>query len=93
MSRPGAEPMVDESAITDADILRSRADPRFRQILLARMLAGLLDRLYRLQHAPPDAAAACEGELREGASMAVRLADTIRAIDEKLRPSAGARES
>jgi hypothetical protein len=69
--------------ISDADIARSREDPRFRQVLLARSLEQLLGSLYRAQHA---AALAPEGEhhLREGALMAVRLADLIRAIDEQI---------
>lgn len=70
--------------VTDTDIVRSRADPRFKQVLLARSLEQLLGALYRLQHdtSAPDPASA--RDLREGAVMAVRLADLIRAIDERL---------
>ena len=76
--------------ISDADIKRAREDPRFRQILLARSLDQLLGSLHRMQHAagtlePDDAR-----HLREGALMAVELADRIRAIDDNLRRTANA---
>ena len=69
--------------ISDADIERSREDPRFKQVLLARSLEQLLDSLHRLQHSPQLAASNAE-HLREGALVAVDLADRIRAIDEQL---------
>ena len=75
---------VNPSAISDADVARSREDPRFKQILLARGLEQLLDSLYRLQasstHLDPDGA----HHMREGALVAVQLADLIRAIDDQL---------
>ncbi len=71
------------SAISDADIVRSRADPRFRQILLAKSLEQLLSSLHRMQNAAqPGPKVALE--LREGALMAVQLADRIRAIEDEL---------
>jgi hypothetical protein len=70
--------------ITEADIARSRADPRFKQMLLAKVLEELLGALYRLQHNPKQDEAGARG-LREGALMAVQLADLIRSIDERLR--------
>ena len=71
--------------ITETDIARSRADPRFKQLLLARILEQLLGRLYLLQHGPADADTPNQIDLQEGANMAVRLADMIRAIDDRLR--------
>jgi len=71
------------STISDADIARSRADPRFKQVLLAKSLEQLLSSLHRMQSATqigPNAAR----ELREGALVAVQLADRIRAIDEQI---------
>ena len=71
------------STISDADIARSREDPRFKQVLLAKSLEQLLCSLHRMQNATqtgPDAAR----ELREGALVAVELADRIRAIDEQI---------
>jgi hypothetical protein len=68
--------------ISEEDIARAHEDPRFKQVLLARSLEQLLDTLYRLQHAAHEPGAA--QSLREGATMAVQLADQIRAIDERL---------
>ena len=73
-----------DPVISDEDIERSRPDPRFKQILLAKVLDQLLGTLYRLQHDPNAAAAASAQNLREGALMAVKLADLIRSIDDKL---------
>jgi hypothetical protein len=76
-------------AITEEDIARSRADPRFKQVLLAKVLEQLLGTLYRVQR-DPNQDEDCVRGLREGALMAVQLADLIRSIDERLRlaPSA-----
>ena len=72
------------STISDADIARSRADPRFKQVLLAKSLEQLLalaaSDAERDRKSAPNAAR----ELREGALMAVQLADRIRAIDEQI---------
>jgi len=72
-----------DQKISDADIERSREDPRFKQVLLARSLEQLLDSLHRMQHSP-QLAASNAAHLREGALVAVDLADRIRAIDEQL---------
>ena len=77
-------------AITEADIARSRSDPRFKQVLLAKVLEQLLGTLYRLQHDPKQDEAGARG-LREGALMAVQLADLIRSIDERLSVAGGTR--
>jgi hypothetical protein len=66
--------------ISEADIARSRHDPRFKRILLANVLERLLATLYRMQHDP---AQYQPGSLREGAVMAARLADLIRDLDER----------
>jgi hypothetical protein len=76
------------STISDADIARSRDDPRFKQVLLAKSLEQLLSSLHRMQNGTqigPDAAR----ELREGALVAVQLADRIRAIDEQIARAEG----
>jgi len=70
--------------ITDQDIKESRTDARLRQILLARSLEQLLDSLHR-QHASTANPATEAPELREGALMAVKLADMIRAIDDRIQ--------
>ena len=46
---------MDHLAITDADIARSREDPRFKQVLLAKSLEQLLASLHRLQNNPAGA--------------------------------------
>ena len=78
---------MDKAVITDADIARSRADPRFKQILLAKVLEQLLGTLHRLQRSSDGSDASAVQHLREGALMAVKLADIIRAIDDRLRLS------
>jgi hypothetical protein len=75
---------VEHLAITEADVTRSRADPRFKQVLLAKVLEQLLGTLYRLQHDPKQDETGAR-RLREGALMAVQLADLIRSIDDRLR--------
>jgi len=80
-SQAGVVGVVDK--ISEADIERSREDPRFKQVLLARSLEQLLDSLHRMQHSPQIAANNAQ-HLREGALVAVDLADRIRAIDEQL---------
>jgi hypothetical protein len=72
--------------ITEADIARARADPRFRQILLAKSLEQLLDSMHRMQRSPGSLGPDGARHLREGAVMAVHLAERIRALDEMLGP-------
>lgn len=79
------------AAITDDDVMRSRADPRVKQILLAKCLETLMGSLHRLQKSPEGANPDRQRELREGALVAVQLADQIRAIDDKLRLAADIR--
>jgi hypothetical protein len=85
MCRQSGVGVVDQALdqISDADIERSREDPRFKQVLLARSLEQLLGSLHRMQHSPQLAANSAR-HLREGALVAVELADRIRAIDEQL---------
>jgi hypothetical protein len=68
--------------VNEADLARAHTDPQFKQVLLARSLEQLLDMLYRSQHLAFEPAGA--QSLRDGATMAVRLADQIRAIDDLL---------
>jgi hypothetical protein len=75
--------------VNEAELARAHADPRFKQVLLARSLEQLLDMLYRNQHLAHEPAAA--QSLRDGAAMAVRLADQIRAIDDRLSAKTAAR--
>ena len=75
---------MDRSLISDADILRSREDPRLRQLLLARGLEQLLTSLHRTQRSTSVLKPRDVQTLREGAMMAVELADRIRAIEDNL---------
>jgi hypothetical protein len=75
--------------VSEAELARAHGDPRFKQVLLARSLEQLLDMLYRNQHLAYEPAGA--QSLREGAAMAVRLADQIRAIDDQLSAKTAAR--
>lgn len=76
--------------VSEADIARSRVDPRFKQILLARVLEQLLGSLHRLQAASVHLDSGGARHLREGALVAVQVADLIRLIDERLGPVAKA---
>ena len=72
--------------VSDADIARAREDPRFKQVLLTKSLEQLLASLHRMQNAAhaADLGPAVARDLREGALLAVQLADRIRAIDEQM---------
>jgi hypothetical protein len=62
------------SPVTDAELERARGDHAFRQKLLAESLDILLDKLQTLRTASASASA---GHIREGAKLAVRLAEMI----------------
>jgi len=64
--------------VTDADLARARQDAEFRQRLLTDSLEGLLAELNKLQRAVDDAAH--DDQMREGAELAVKLADLLRRI-------------
>jgi hypothetical protein len=61
--------------VTDADLSRARTDPAFRQKLLQQSLDALLDRLQKERQMPSSAAK--PGQMREGVTLAVRLAELI----------------
>jgi hypothetical protein len=64
------------SPVTEADLDRAREDPAFRHKLLQQNLDVLLNKLQkRRQNARPDAANATQ--MREGVTLAVRLAELI----------------
>ena len=79
---------MNPAEITEADIARSRADPRFKQVLLAKSLEQLLDTLHRLQRAGAQQGPASTRHMREGALMAVKLADLIRSLEERMTSAA-----
>ncbi len=72
------------SPVTEAELSRARTDPAFRQKLLQQTLDALLGRLQReRQMASP--VAASPGQMREGVTLAVRLAELIQTAAEPLR--------
>jgi len=64
--------------VTDEALARARQDPAFRRQLLTQSLDLLLNKLHRLR-AAPGSAAASPAQLREGAVLAVKLAELIQA--------------
>ncbi len=63
--------------VTDADLLRARADVVFRQKLLEQNLQALLARVQKLRNAPPAAQSVGASQMREAIELAVRLAEMI----------------
>jgi hypothetical protein len=63
------------SPVTDADLLRARADPAFRQKLLQQSLDALLGRLQKERQTLGSTAE--PGQMREGVALAVQLAELI----------------
>jgi len=61
--------------VTEAELARARSDPAFRHRLLQQSLDGLLARLQRERR--PGRATATDVQMREGVTLAVRLAELI----------------
>jgi hypothetical protein len=72
--------------VTEDELARARTDPVFRQHFLAQNLDRLLDALERMRRASEQNADAAR-QLREGADLAVQLADRLQSGD--LGPHAG----
>jgi hypothetical protein len=66
--------------VTEDDLLRARSDPAFRQQFLAHNLDRLLDALERMRRASEQNEDAAR-QLREGADLAVQLADRLQSTD------------
>ena len=66
--------------VTDADLSRARTDPAFRQRLLQRSLDAPLGRLQK-ERQMPTATAAKPSQMREGVTLAVRLAELIQTAE------------
>jgi hypothetical protein len=62
--------------VTDAELARAREDPAFRNRLLTRNLEILLGKLQKQRQAPRSATASAS-QMREGVTLAVRLAELI----------------
>ena len=66
--------------VTEDDLARARIDPAFRQQFLAENLDRLLEALKRIRKAE-DQNADTARQLREGADLAVQLADLLQGSD------------
>jgi hypothetical protein len=64
--------------VTDADLARARADPVFRQQLVADYLELLLGQLNKLRALGADSARA--GQIRDGVDLAVSLTDLLQRL-------------
>jgi hypothetical protein len=72
------------SPVTEAELSRARKDPAFRQRLLQQSLDILLGKLQRERQASRSASAS-DGQMREGVTLAVRLAELIQAAADPVR--------
>jgi len=72
--------MGDAALVTEADLARARLDPAFRQRLVAESLELLLSKLRRMR-ARPGADPASDRQIREGADLAVKLAELLQRVD------------
>ena len=62
--------------VTEAELAQAREDPAFRNRLLTRNLEILLGKLQKQRQAPHSATASA-AQMREGVTLAVRLAEMI----------------
>ena len=72
------------SPVTEAELARARQDPAFRQRLLTQSLELLLGRLQKQREAPPSSVASAT-QMREGVTLAVRLAELIQTAADPSR--------
>lgn len=72
--------MREYQPVTEADLARARQDAGFRQKLLVENLDLLLVELGRLRTDPATIDKARALQMREGAQLAVRLADLLHAL-------------
>lgn len=66
--------------VTDDDLARARSDPAFRQQFLAQNLDRLLEALETMRRASNQDADTAR-QIREGADLAVKLADRLQSVD------------
>lgn len=74
------------SPVTEAELARARLDPAFRQKLLTQNLEVLLGKLRKQRQATRSAAASAT-QMREGVTLAVRLAELIQSAADPSRGS------
>ena len=66
--------------VTEDDLARARSDPVFRQQFLAQNLDRLLEALEMMRRASNQDADTAR-QIREGADLAVKLADRLQSVD------------
>ena len=71
------------TSVTAGDLERSRQDRAFRQRLLQEQLGALLTEMQRRKQASASPNARTAAELREAAALAVRMADIIKALEQR----------
>jgi hypothetical protein len=69
--------------VTEAELTRARREPAFRHQLLATNLERLLKALHQLRNCPMPSQSTQAGQIREGARLAVRLAEMLHADAER----------
>jgi hypothetical protein len=80
-----ARPPVDYHVVTDEELATARRDPAFRIQLITSTLETLLVALARLR-APKNADdPVSDRQLREGAQLAVKLADLLQKLTDQSR--------
>ena len=67
--------MSEDELVTDTDLARARLDPAFRHQLLVDNLERLLGELKKLRRTEPGPAH--QRQVREGAELALKLADLL----------------
>lgn len=72
--------------VTEADLARARVDQQFRKELLTHSLEGLLSALKRAQRA--DLTKETASQMKEGALLAVQLADRLQRLGIPVTPRA-----
>jgi hypothetical protein len=74
------KPAREYQPVTDADLARARRDAEYRQKLLTDNLDRLLVELSRLRNDPGAINKARALQMREGAQLAVKLADLLHGL-------------
>jgi hypothetical protein len=72
--------------VTDADLERARREPAFRQQLVAKSLDQLIIELNRLKSASSKIDATRAKQIREGAQLAVKLAEILHKLSAPKPP-------
>ena len=75
-------------AVTDADLERARRDAPFRQQLIVKNLDRLLEELNRLRNVGNTVDKGRALQMREGALLAVKLADLLHQAGQREGPDA-----